>query len=171
MHGCRVVEAGNLGQFLRQTSTADRQRKGGALEPLRSWWPTDYKSITPKAIYHTVASLVSLTPEESCLWYLGVFLGKMQELRNEIRQRVKQPARRWGYIENDRNLQFAKGFAPRQWLDRVPNPPENDLRARLLRHLDKVLAEYFIYSLTMVLCSMTLKCPNIKRKQNKTGRI
>ncbi len=91
----------------------------------------------------TVVSLVCLTPEGSSL-YLGTFLGKMQELHHEIRQRVKQLE--WGaepaacrpqYIENDQNIQLAKDSL-QQWLDRTPNPPEIDLRARLLRHLDRV---------------------------------
>ncbi len=74
---------------------------------------------------------------------LGTFLGKMQDLHNEIRQRVKQlvrgaapTPRKRQYIENDNNLQLAKDSL-QQWLHINPNPQEDVLRGRLLRHLDR----------------------------------
>ncbi len=75
---------------------------------------------------------------------LGIFLGKMQELHHEIRQRVKQlqrgvppKARRQEYIQNDANLEMAKNTLE-QWLQNQPARDENLLRNRLLRHLDRV---------------------------------
>ncbi len=77
---------------------------------------------------------------------LGIFLGKLQELHHDIRQRVKQlqrgappTARSPKYVQNDANLQMAKETLE-QWLENVyaPLPDENMLRNRLLRHLDRV---------------------------------
>ncbi len=71
-------------------------------------------------------------------------LGKMQELHNEIRQRVKQlergatpTVRRPQYVQNNINIQIAKDSL-QQWIDMVAEPDEDALRARLLRHLDRV---------------------------------
>ncbi len=85
---------------------------------------------------------------------LGVYLGTMQGVQNEIRNSIRQlqlgaapHERRMEYVRNDNNITLAKE-ALQNWTDAVPElqnapadiPPdiEQNLLARLLQHLDRI---------------------------------
>ncbi len=127
------------------------QRAGAALQPIETWWGPH--STNHAKWYHSGLSSLFKTWSWRRL-QLGLCLGKMQQLDNEIRQRVKQLERGGGIHGTTETFRWWKIPSGPDWLDTackdMPNLRTNTFTSFGMEEQFYCLANSFTFSLTKI---------------------